>query len=72
MESIDDMEELSDLVFQKTFGTMRFLFPALDMVIHIETGEVYNIVTLKKITEENQTAVELLRKLVEAQGMFLV
>ena len=72
MESIDDMDELSDLVFQKTFGTMRFLFPALDMVIHIETGEVYNIVTLKKITEENQTAVELLRKLVEAQGMFLV
>ena len=40
MESIDDMDELSDLVFQKTFGTMRFLFPALDMVIHIETGEV--------------------------------
>ena len=38
----------------------------------IETGEVYNVVTLKKITEENQAAVELLRKLVEAQGMFLV
>ena len=72
MESINDMDELSDLVFQKTFGTMRFLFPTLDMVIHIETGEVYNIVTLKKITEENQAAIKLLRKLVEAQGMFLV
>ena len=72
MESINDMDELSDLVFQKTFGTMRFLFPALDMVFHIETGEVYNIVTLKEITEENQAAIELLRKLVEAQGMFLV
>ena len=72
MESINDMDELSDLVFQKTFGTMRFLFPTLDMVIHIETGEVYNIVTLKKMTEENQAAVELLRKLVEAQGLFLV
>ena len=72
MGSIDDMDELSDLVFQKTFGTMRFLFPTLDMVIHIETGEVYNIVTLKKITEENQTAIGLLRKLVAAQGLFLV
>lgn len=72
MESINDMDELSDLVFQKTFGTMRFLFPALDMVFHIETGEVYNIVTLKEITEENQAAIELLRKLVEAQGLFLV
>lgn len=51
---------------------MRFLFPTLDMVFHIETGEVYNIVTLKKITEENQTAIELLRKLVAAQGLFLV
>ena len=72
MESINDMDELSDLVFQKTFGTMRFLFPALDMVFHIETGEVYNIVTLKEITEENQAAIELLRKLVAAQGLFLV
>lgn len=72
MESINDMDELSDLVFQKTFGTMKFLFPTLDMVFHIETGEVYNIVTLKKITEENQAAIKLLRKLVEAQGMFLV
>ena len=53
-------------------NTMRFLFPALDMVFHIETGEVYNIVTLKEITEENQAAIELLRKLVEAQGLFLV
>ena len=72
MESINDMDELSDLVFQKTFGTMKFLFPTLDMVFHIETGEVYNIVTLKKITEENQAAIELLRKLVAAQGLFLV
>ena len=72
MESINDMDELSDLVFQKTFGTMRFLFPTLDMVFHIETGEVYNIVTLKKMTEENQAAIELLRKLVAAQGLFLV
>ena len=72
MESIGDLDVLSDLVCQKTFGSMRFLFPALDMVFHIETGEVYNIVTLKEITEENQAAIELLRKLVAAQGLFLV
>lgn len=72
MESIHDLDELSDLVFQKTFGSMRFFFPTLDMMVHVETGEVYIIVTLKKITEENQTAVELLRKLVAAQGLFLV
>ena len=72
MESIRDMDDLSDLVFQKTFASMRFLFPTLDMVFHVETGEVYIIVTLKKITEENQAAIELLRKLVEAQGLFLV
>lgn len=63
---------LSDLVFQKAFGYMRFLFPTLDMMVHVETGEVYIIVTLKKLTEKNQTAVELLRKLVAAQGLFLV
>ena len=72
MESIRDMDDLSDLVFQKTFASMRFLFPTLDMVFHVKTGEVYIIVTLKKITEENQAAIELLRKLVEAQGLFLV
>ena len=72
MESINDMDELSDLVFQKTFGTMRFLFPTLDMVFHLGKDDVYIIVTLKKVTEENQAAIELLRKLVEARGMFLV
>lgn len=72
MESIHDLDELSDLVFQKTFGHMTFLFPTLDLVFHVEMGEVYIIVTLKKVTEENQAAIELLRKLVEAQGLFLV
>ena len=72
MESIRDLDELSDLVFQKTFASMRFLFPTLDMVFHVETGEVYIIVTLKKMTEKNQAAIELLRKLVEAQGLFLL
>lgn len=72
MESIRDLDELSDLVCQKTFGHMTFLFPTLDMVFHVRTIDVFIVVTLKKITEENQAAIELLRKLVKAQGMFLV
>ena len=32
----------------------------------------YIIVTLKKITEESSYAIDLLRKLVEAKGLFLV
>lgn len=43
-----------------------------DMVFHLGKDDVYIIVTLKKVTEENQAAIELLRKLVEAQGLFLV
>ena len=38
--------------------------------IHLGKDDVYIIVTLKKVTEENQTAIELLRKLVAAQGLF--
>lgn len=72
MESIGDLDVLSDLVCQKTFGSMTILFPTLDMVFHLGKDDVYIIVTLKKVTEENQTAIELLRKLVAAQGLFLV
>ena len=72
MESIGDLDVLSDLVCQKTFGSMTVLFPTLDMVFHLGKDDVYIIVTLKKVTEENQAAIELLRKLVAAQGLFLV
>ena len=72
MESIGDLDVLSDLVCQKTFGSMTVLFPTLDMVFHLGKDDVYIIVTLKKVTEKNQTAIELLRKLVAAQGLFLV
>ena len=72
MESIGDLDVLSDLVCQKTFGSMTVLFPTLDMVFHVGKDDVYIIVTLKKVTEENQAAIELLRKLVAAQGLFLV
>ena len=72
LESIDDLDMLSELASQKTYGSLTFWFASLDMVFHFWKSDVYIIVTLKKVTEENQTAVELLRKLVEAQGMFLV
>lgn len=72
MESISDLDMFSELVCQKTYGSMTFLFSTLDMVFHVRTGEVYIIVTLKKITEENSAAIELLRKLVAAKGLFLV
>lgn len=47
-------------------------FPYDRMVFHVGRSDVYIIVTLKKVTEENQAAIELLRKLVEAQGLFLL
>ena len=72
LESIDDLDMLSELVSQKTYGSLTFWFSSLDMVFHFWRSDVYIIVTLKKMTEENQAAMELLRKLVEAQGLFLV
>lgn len=72
LESIDDLDMLSELVSQKTYGSLTFWFSSLDMVFHFWRSDVYIIVTLKKVTEENQAAIELLRKLVAAQGLFLV
>ena len=72
MESIADLDSFADMVFQKTYGVMTFWFASLDMVFHYEPSDVYMIVTLKKITEENTAAIDLLRKLVEAQGLFLL
>ena len=72
LESIGDLDMLSELVSQKTYGSLTFWFSSLDMVFHFWRSDVYIIVTLKKVTEENQAAIELLRKLVAAQGLFLV
>ena len=72
LESISDMDRFIGRVFQKTYGTLRFWFPTLQMVFHYFRDDVYLIITLKEITEENQAAIELLRKLVEAQGLFLL
>lgn len=72
LESIDDLEEFVDRVFQKTYGEMTFWFASLDMAFHYFRDDVYLIVTLKKITEENRAALGLLKKIVEAKGLFLL
>ncbi len=71
-ESISDLDTFAELVSQKTYGRMTFWFASLDMVFRYEQSDVYMMVTLKKITEENTAAIDLLRKLVEAQGLFLL
>ena len=72
LESISDMDRFIERMFRKTYGALRFWFPTLQMVFHYFRDDVYLIVTLKEVTEENQAAIELLRKLVEAQGLFLL
>ena len=72
LDAISDMDRFIGRVFKKTYGTLKFWFPTLQMVFHYFRDDVYLIVTLKEVTEENQAAIELLRKLVEAQGLFLL
>lgn len=72
LESIDDLDEFVDRVFQKTYGEMTFYFSSLDMMFHYFRDDVYLLVTLKKVTEENKDALGLLKKIVEAKGLFLV
>lgn len=72
LESIDDLDEFVDRVFQKTYGEMTFYFSSLDMMFHYFRDDVYLLVTLKKVTEENKDVLGLLKKIVEAKGLFLV
>ena len=51
---------------------MTFWFASLDLAFHYFWDDVYLIVTLKKITEENRAALGLLKKIVEAKGLFLL
>lgn len=58
-------------VFQKIYGEMTFYFSSLDMMFHYFRDDVYLLVTLKKVTEENRDVLGLLKKIVEAKGLFL-
>ena len=42
------------------------------MMFHYFRDDVYLLVTLKKVTEENKDVLGLLKKIVEAKGLFLV
>lgn len=72
LESIQDMDLFIDDVLQKTYGSLTFCFPSLQMAFRYFRDDVYFIVTLKKVTEENVTAIKLLDRLVTAQGLFLL
>ncbi len=72
MSGISDLDEFLDLVWEKTYATPIFWFASLGMVFYFDQSDVYMIVALKKITPETDAAIALLRKLVEAQGLFLV
>ena len=72
LESIQDMDLFIDDVLQKTYGSLTFCFPSLQMAFRYFRDDVYFIVTLKKVTEGNVTAIKLLDRLVTAQGLFLL
>lgn len=71
LDSISDLDDFIAQVLEKTYGTMTFWFPSLKMAFHYFQDDVYLIVSLKEHTEENTTAINLLKKLVTAQGLFL-
>lgn len=72
LDAIPDMDDFIGRVFEKTYGNMAFWFQSLKMVFHYFQDDVYLIVSLKGHTEESATAIELLEKLVSAQGLFLL
>ena len=55
-----------------SYGSLTFWFPSLQMAFRYFRDDVYFIVTLKKVTEGNVTAIKLLDRLVTAQGLFLL
>lgn len=59
-------------VLEKTYGNMTYWFQSLKMAFHYFQDDVYLIVSLKEHTEESVVAIELLEKLVLAQGLFLL
>lgn len=72
LDAIIDMDDFIGRVLEKTYGNMTFWFQSLKMAFHYFQDDVYLIVSLKEHTVENATAIELLDKLVSAQGLFLL
>lgn len=72
LDAIPDMDDFIGCVLEKTYGNMTFWFQSLKMAFHYFQGDVYLIVSLKEHTEESVAAIEMLEKLVLAQGLFLL
>ncbi len=72
LDAIIDMDDFIGRALEKTCGNMTFWFQSLKMAFHYFQDDVYFIVSLKEHTVENATAIELLEKLVSAQGLFLL
>lgn len=72
LDSIIDMDDFIAQVLEKTYARMTFWFASLKMAFHYFQDDVYFIVSLKEHIEENTIAIELLEKLVVAQGLFLI
>lgn len=72
LDAINDMDDFICRVLEKTYGNMTFWFQSLKMAFHYFQDDVYLIVGLKEHTKESATAIELLEKLVSAQGLFLL
>lgn len=72
LDTIADMDDFIGRVLKKTYGNMTFWFQSLKMAFHYFQDDVYLIVSLKEHTEESAAAIELLEKLVSAQGLFLL
>lgn len=70
--SIQNLDDIFDLVTKKTHASITFWFESLQMAIHYVRDDVYLFASVKKQTEENAQAVALLEKLVTAQGLFLL
>lgn len=71
IEYISDLDRLIARVEKKTYGSLKFWFPSLHMVF-LYTGDVYMMVNLKEVTEENKAAFELLGKIAQGRGLFLL
>lgn len=72
LDAITDMDDFIDRVLEKTYGNIIFWFQSLNIAFHYFQDDVYLIVSLKEHTKESATAIELLEKLVSAQGLFLL
>lgn len=72
LDAIIDMDDFIGRVLEKTYGSITFWFQSPKMAFHYFQDDVYLIISLKEYAEESASAIELLEKLVSAQGLILL